>query len=54
MEQRPAGYAENARDRNRKGSQCPEEASLRESEPEPELVNIEGTEKEMLTQTPAN
>ena len=46
MERRPAGCAENARDQNRKCSQCPQ--------PEPESVNTEGTKKtenETHTQT---
>ena len=42
VERRPSGCAENARDQNRKFSQCPEKATWRESEQEPELVNIEG------------
>ena len=43
VERRPAGCAENARDRNRKCSQCLEEATRRKSESEPELVNTEGS-----------
>ena len=43
VERRQAGCAENARDRNRKCSQCLEEATRRKSESEPELVNTVGS-----------
>ena len=45
MERRPAGCAENARDQNRKCSQCPQEATRRESELELESVNTEGLDE---------
>ena len=45
VKRRPAGCAKNAWDWNWKCSQCPEEATRRESEPEPKLVNIEEPNK---------
>ena len=45
VERRPAGCAEKARDRNRQCSQCLEEATQRQSEPEPESVNTKGPKR---------
>ena len=42
VERRPERCAENARDRNRKCSQCLEEATRTKSESKLELVNTEG------------